>query len=69
MRRAVLYLARGAVCSDSERGASSLSSGGGPFAGQSLLAVLTFLVQHDSHHSGQLALLWKHAGLPAMRYT
>jgi uncharacterized damage-inducible protein DinB len=33
------------------------------------LGALTFLVQHDSYHIGQLALLRKHAGLPAMRYT
>jgi uncharacterized damage-inducible protein DinB len=29
---------------------------------------LTFLVQHDSYHLGQLALLRKPAGLPAMSY-
>jgi uncharacterized damage-inducible protein DinB len=34
-----------------------------------MLGALTFLVQHDSYHIGQLALLRKHAGLPAMRYT
>jgi len=34
-----------------------------------MLGALTFLVQHDSYHVGQLALLRKHAGLPAMRYT
>jgi uncharacterized damage-inducible protein DinB len=33
------------------------------------LGALTFLVQHDAYHIGQLALLRKHAGLPAMRYT
>ncbi len=33
------------------------------------LNVLTFLVQHDSYHIGQLALLRKYVGLPAMRYA
>jgi uncharacterized damage-inducible protein DinB len=32
------------------------------------LGALTFLVQHDSYHLGQLALLRKPAGLPAMSY-
>ena len=32
------------------------------------LGALTFLVQHDSYHLGQLALLRKPAGLPAMTY-
>lgn len=36
---------------------------------QTVLGILTFLVQHDSYHVGQLALLRKYAGLPAMRYT
>ena len=40
------------------------------FPGQhTVLGVLTFLVQHDSYHVGQLALLRKYAGLPAMRYS
>ena len=39
-----------------------------PAAGQTMLSALT-LVEHDSYHIGQLALLRKHAGLPAMRYT
>lgn len=38
-------------------------------AEQTVLGILTFLVQHDSYHVGQLALLRKYAGLPAMRYT
>ncbi|HEY2930760.1 MAG TPA: DinB family protein [Acidobacteriota bacterium] len=42
---------------------------GFPVANQTVLGVLTFLVQHDSYHVGQLALLRKYAGLPAMRYT
>lgn len=33
-----------------------------------LLGALAFLVQHESYHIGQLALLRKHAGLPAMTY-
>jgi uncharacterized damage-inducible protein DinB len=33
------------------------------------LGVLGFLVQHDSYHIGQLALMRRFAGLPAMRYT
>ena len=40
-----------------------------PAAGQTMLGALTFLVQHDSYHLGQLAYLRKYAGLPAMRYT
>ena len=36
---------------------------------QTVLGILTFLVQHDSYHLGQLALLRKYAGLPAMAYT
>jgi uncharacterized damage-inducible protein DinB len=36
---------------------------------QTMLGALTFLVQHDSYHLGQLAFLRKLAGLPAMRYT
>jgi uncharacterized damage-inducible protein DinB len=35
---------------------------------QTLLGVLTFMVQHDSYHLGQLGLLRKYAGLPAMAY-
>lgn len=36
---------------------------------QTMLGALTFLVQHDSYHVGQLALLRKQAGLPAMKYS
>jgi uncharacterized damage-inducible protein DinB len=32
-------------------------------------AVLGFLVQHDAYHVGQLSLLRKCVGLPAMKYT
>jgi uncharacterized damage-inducible protein DinB len=28
-----------------------------------------FMVQHDSYHLGQLSLLRKRAGLPAMSYS
>ncbi len=35
---------------------------------KSLLGVLAFLMQHDSYHIGQLALLRKQVGLPAMSY-
>ena len=40
-----------------------------PVNDRTTLGVLTFLVQHDSYHVGQLALLRKHAGLPAMKYA
>lgn len=39
-----------------------------PLANGTLLGTLTFLVQHDSYHLGQLSLLRKYCGLPAMRY-
>jgi uncharacterized damage-inducible protein DinB len=41
---------------------------GFPVEPKTLLGVFTFMVQHDSYHLGQLALLRKHAGLPAMAY-
>lgn len=41
---------------------------GFPLENKSLLGVLTFMVQHDSYHLGQLGLLRKYAGLPAMAY-
>jgi uncharacterized damage-inducible protein DinB len=40
-----------------------------PTGDPSMLSLLTFFVQHDSYHIGQLALLRKHAGLPAMQYV
>ena len=40
-----------------------------PAGGPTLLGALAFLAQHDSYHVGQLALLRKAAGLPAMRYA
>ena len=39
-----------------------------PGVDRTRLGALTFLVQHDSYHVGQLALLRKPAGLPAMSY-
>jgi len=39
-----------------------------PGVDRTRLGALTFLVQHDSYHLGQLALLRKPAGLPAMSY-
>ena len=41
---------------------------GFPVESKNLLGVLVFLVQHESYHFGQLGLLRKHAGLPAMAY-
>lgn len=40
-----------------------------PVTDRTVLGVLTFLVQHDSYHVGQLALLRKFGGLPAMKYS
>ena len=40
-----------------------------PVHEQTVLGTLTFLVQHDSYHVGQLSLLRKFAGLPAMKYS
>ncbi len=40
-----------------------------PISDPTSLSLLTFFVQHDSYHIGQLALLRKHACLPAMRYV
>jgi uncharacterized damage-inducible protein DinB len=40
-----------------------------PIEDPSVLGVLAFLVQHDSYHIGQLSLLRKYAGLPAMSYS
>jgi len=41
---------------------------GFPLDNKTLLGVLIFMVQHESYHLGQLGLLRKHAGLPAMAY-
>ena len=40
-----------------------------PIEDTSVLGLFAFMVQHDSYHIGQLSLLRKHAGLPAMSYT
>lgn len=40
-----------------------------PLDDTSVLGLLAFMVQHDSYHVGQLSLLRKHAGLPAMAYS
>jgi uncharacterized damage-inducible protein DinB len=40
-----------------------------PLETKTVLGMLTFLVQHDSYHLGQLSLLRKAAGLPAMSYS
>ncbi len=40
-----------------------------PVSDPTALSLLTFFVQHDSYHIGQLALLRKHAGLPPMQYV
>ena len=40
-----------------------------PLETRTALGMLTFLVQHDSYHVGQLSLLRKYAGLPAMSYA
>lgn len=36
--------------------------------GDTLLGCVTFLVQHDAYHIGQLALLRRQVGLPSMSY-
>lgn len=40
-----------------------------PVFEQTVFGALVFLVQHDAFHLGQLSLLRKLAGLPAMSYT
>jgi uncharacterized damage-inducible protein DinB len=40
-----------------------------PVAEPTGLGLLAFFVQHESYHIGQLALLRKYLGLPAMQYT
>ena len=40
-----------------------------PVAEPTGLSVLAFMAQHESYHIGQLALLRKHLGLPAMQYA
>ena len=41
---------------------------GFPIETQSILGLLTFMVQHEGYHLGQLGLLRKHAGLAGMSY-
>ncbi|HEY7444129.1 MAG TPA: DinB family protein [Vicinamibacterales bacterium] len=40
-----------------------------PVSDPTAMNLLAFFVQHDSYHIGQLALLRKHVGLPAMQYA
>lgn len=40
-----------------------------PIEGDTRLSVLAFFAQHDSYHVGQLALLRRQLGLPAMTYA
>jgi uncharacterized damage-inducible protein DinB len=40
-----------------------------PLEDSSVLGLFAFMVQHDSYHLGQLSLLRKRAGLPAMSYS
>lgn len=41
---------------------------GFPVESKTLIGVLVFLVQHEGYHLGQLGLLRRQAGLPAMTY-
>jgi uncharacterized damage-inducible protein DinB len=41
---------------------------GFPVESKTIIGVLVFLVQHEGYHLGQLGLLRKQAGLPAMAY-
>jgi len=41
---------------------------GFPIENKTVLGVVTFMVQHDCYHLGQLGLVRKFAGLPAMAY-
>ena len=41
---------------------------GFPLVSQNQLGIIVFMVQHEGYHLGQLGLLRKHAGLPAMAY-
>ena len=40
-----------------------------PIKELTVLGLIGFMVQHDSYHVGQLSLLRKYAGLPAMSYS
>jgi len=39
-----------------------------PIADATLVGMIAFLTQHDSYHVGQISLLRRAAGLPAMKY-
>ena len=39
-----------------------------PVDDKSNMGLLIFMMQHESYHIGQLAILRKQAGLPAMSY-
>ena len=39
-----------------------------PIDDRSVLGAIAFLVQHDAYHIGQMALIRKYQGMPAMRY-
>ncbi len=39
-----------------------------PVSDPSLLGAISFMIQHESYHIGQLALLRKYLGHPAMKY-
>jgi uncharacterized damage-inducible protein DinB len=41
---------------------------GFPLENKTVLGVVTFMVQHDCYHLGQLGLVRKFSGLPAMAY-
>jgi uncharacterized damage-inducible protein DinB len=40
-----------------------------PIESKTKLGIVGFMAQHDSYHLGQLSILRKSAGLPAMVYT
>jgi hypothetical protein len=40
-----------------------------PLTERTILGGLTFFMQHESFHIGQLALIRKYSGLPAMKYV
>lgn len=40
-----------------------------PLTEKTIIGAFTFLMQHESYHIGQIALLRKYSGLPAMKYV
>lgn len=40
-----------------------------PIADSTVLGATTFLISHESYHLGQLGMLRKYLGLPAMKYS